>query len=72
MKKYLIDLAYTVVGAFVATLLGAVSADKVFNVLTFAWGPALTTSGSVAFVALLHGVAARFQGNPDRARFGRP
>jgi len=71
VKKYLIDLAYTVVGAFVATLLGAITADKVFNVLTFAWGPALTTSASVAFVALLHGVAARFQGDPNRARFGR-
>lgn len=71
MRKYLIDLTYTVIGAFVATLLGAITADKVFNVMTFAWGPALTTSASVAFVALLHGVAARFQGDPDRARFGR-
>lgn len=71
MRKYLIDLAYTVVGAFVATLLGLVSADEVFNVMTFEWGTALTTSASVAFLALLHGVAARFQGDPNRARFGR-
>lgn len=72
MTKYLSDLLYTVVGAFVASLVTLTAADKAFNVLTFEWGRALTISGSLAFLALLHGVAARFQGDPDRARFTAP
>lgn len=72
MRKYLADLAYMVLGTFLATLAGLASADGVFNVLTFDWGTALATSGSTATLVLLHGLAARFQGDPDRARFTTP
>ena len=72
MRKYLFDLAYLVIGTFLATLAGMASADGVFNVLTFDWGTALATSGSTALLVLLHGLAARFQGDPSRARFTAP
>ncbi|MGW0034664.1 hypothetical protein ACWDXD_33225 [Streptomyces sp. NPDC003314] len=69
MSKYLTDLAYTVGGAFVLTLAALAAAAEPFDVLTFKWGTALTVAGSAATLTLLHGVAARFQGDPDRARF---
>lgn len=72
MSKYLSDLAYTVIGAFVGSLVVLAAADTPFNVMTFDWGNALTVSGSLAVLALLHGVAARFQGDPNRARFTAP
>lgn len=71
MRKYLFDLAYTVLGTFLAGLAAMASADEVFNALTFNWGNALTVSGSASLLVLLHGLAARFQGDPDRARFGK-
>ena len=36
-----------------------------FNALTFDWGNALTVAGSLAALALLKGVAARFVGDPE-------
>lgn len=72
MKKYLIDLAYTVVGTFLVTLAGLAAAAEPFDLFTFTWGAALGTSGSAAVLVLLHGLAARFQGDPDRARFTSP
>lgn len=72
MSKYLTSLVYTVVGVFVGSLASLAASDKLFNVLTFDWGHALTVSGSLAVLALLHGVAARFQGDPDQARFSLP
>lgn len=71
MSKYVSDLLYTVVGVFVGALASLAAADTPFNVLDFDWGRALTVSGSLAVLALLHGIAARFQGDPDRARFGK-
>jgi len=71
MKKYLSDLAYYVVGAFVTTLASLALAAEPFDILTFDWGPALTVAGSTAALALFHGVAARFQGDRERARFTR-
>lgn len=72
MTKYLSDLLYTVVGVFLGALASLAAADEPFNVMTFDWGNALTVSGSLAVLALLHGLAARFQGDPDRARFTSP
>ncbi|MFD3535252.1 hypothetical protein [Streptomyces sp. NPDC058664] len=72
MKTYLTDLAYQVAGAFTVTLTGLAIAAEPFDVLAFDWGTALTASGSAATLALLHGVAARFQGDPHRARFTAP
>jgi hypothetical protein len=72
MKTYLYDLAYTVFGAFVLTLAALAAAAEPFDVLTFDWGTALTVAGSAATLTLLHGVAARFQGDPTRARFTSP
>lgn len=72
MKKYVSDLLYTVVGVFVGSLASLAAADTPFNVMEFDWGHALTVSGSLAVLALLHGVAARFQGDPDQARFSLP
>lgn len=67
MNQYLKDLAERVVGVFVTTLVGLALAAQPFDVLTFAWGPALTVSGSAAVLALLVGLAARFKGDPDSA-----
>jgi ABC-type nickel/cobalt efflux system permease component RcnA len=72
VKKYLFDLAYMVLGTFLATLAGLATADGVFNVLTFQWGTALASSGSAAALVLIQGLAARFQGDKDRARFTSP
>lgn len=72
MKTYLADLAYTVGGAFALTLAGLATAAEPFDLLTFDWSTNLTVSGSAATLALLHGIAARFQGDPDRARFSLP
>ena len=71
-RRYLTDLAYSVTGAFSATLAAQAVAAEPFNLVTFDWPTALTVSGSTAVLTLLHGVAARFQGDPDRARFTRP
>lgn len=71
MRKYLADLAYMVLGTFLAALAGMASAG-VFDVLTFDWGKALAVSGSAAVLVLIQGLAARFQGDPDRARFSLP
>lgn len=70
MKTYLIRLAYSVLGAFFATLAGQAGAAA-FDVLTFAWSQALTTSASAAVLVLLHGLAARFQGDAGKPWFGR-
>ena len=72
MTKYLTDLLYQVAGAFSVTLTGLAVAAEPFDVLAFDWGTALTASGSAATLALLHGLAARFQGDKDRARFTVP
>jgi hypothetical protein len=72
VKKYLFDLAYTVGGAFVLTLAALAAAAEPFDVLTFDWGTSLTVAGSAAVLTLLHGLAARFQGDKDRARFTSP
>lgn len=69
MGIYLRRLAYKVVGVFLATLAGAAVAAEPFNVLTFNWPSALTVAGSVAVLALLEGLAARFKGDPDRPTF---
>jgi len=71
MKKYLSDLAYYVVGVFFTALAGVALAAEPFDILTFDWGTALAVAGSAAIPALLHGIAARFQGDRDRARFTR-
>jgi ABC-type nickel/cobalt efflux system permease component RcnA len=71
MRKYLADLAYMVLGTFLATLAGMASAGA-FDVLTFDWGNALTVSGSAAVLVLIQGLAARFQGDRERARFTSP
>ncbi|TXS16350.1 hypothetical protein EAO70_13000 [Streptomyces sp. adm13(2018)] len=72
MRTYLLDLAYSVGGAFALTLAGLAAAAEPFDLLAFDWGTSLTVSGSAATLALLHGVAARFQGDKDRARFTGP
>lgn len=72
MRTYLLDLVYTVLGTFLATLAGIAAAAEPFDLFTFSWGAALGTSGSAAALVLLHGLAARFQGDPDRARFTAP
>lgn len=72
MRKYLTSLLYAVVGVFIGSLASLAVADTPFNVMEFDWGNALTVSGSLAVLALLHGIAARFQGDPDRARFTSP
>lgn len=71
MQTYLIRLATMTAGVFVATLAGLVSASEVFNLLTFDWPTALTTSGSAALAALIKGVAARFVGDPERPNLSR-
>ncbi|MFJ8301611.1 hypothetical protein ACIQ9R_37680 [Streptomyces sp. NPDC094447] len=72
MRKYLFDLLYMVLGTFLAGLAAMATADGVFNALTFDWGNALTVSGSAAVLVLIQGLAARFQGDPERARFSLP
>lgn len=69
MRTYLLDLLQRVVTAFVLTLAGLAAAAEPFNVLTFAWGPALTVSASVAALALLTGLAARLSRDKDSAGF---
>lgn len=66
MTLFLKRLAVKVVGVFVATLAAMAAAAQPFNVLEFDWITALTVSGSVAVLALLEGLAARFTGDPDR------
>lgn len=70
MSKYLTDLAYWTLGTFLATLAGIAGSAR-FDLVTFDWKTALVTSGSTAVLVLLQGLAARFQGDPDKARFGR-
>lgn len=65
---FLRRLAFKVAGVFLAALFALAMADQPFNVLTFAWGTALTVSGSAAFLALLEGLVGRFTGDPEEPR----
>ncbi len=71
MNTYLKDLAERVLGVFATTLAGTAVAAEPFNVITFEWGAALTTSGSAAVLALLIGVASRAKGDPNSAGITR-
>lgn len=69
IKTYVLDLVQRVVTAFVLTLAGLAAAAEPFDVLTFQWDVALTTSTSVAVLTLLTGLAARFSGDKNSAGF---
>lgn len=71
MGTYARDLAQRVVTVFVLTLGGLAAADEPFDVMTFGWGDALTTSGSTAVLALLLGLGARLTGTKDSAGIGQ-
>lgn len=66
MTLFLKRLAIKVFGVFLAALLAVVAAAEPFDVLTFAWGPALAVAASAAVLALLEGLAGRFTGDPDQ------
>lgn len=69
MKKYVQDLAQRVVTVFVVTLTGMATAAESFDVITFRWDVALTTSASAATLALLTGLAARLSRDKSSAGF---
>jgi len=69
MKRYLADLAQRTGTTFVVTLAGLAVAAEPFDLLTFAWGPALTTSGSAAVLAALLGLSAKLSRDKDSAGF---
>lgn len=69
MKNYLLDLLQRTVTVFVVTLAGIAVAAEPFNVLTFQWDAALTTSASAATLALLTGLAARLSRDKNTAGF---
>lgn len=69
MRTYLLDLAQRVVTTFVVSLAGLATAAEPFNLMTFAWIPALQVSGSLAVLALLIGLAARLSRDKDSAGF---
>lgn len=71
MSLYLRALAFKVVGVFVGVLVSMATASQPFNVLTFDWTAALTVAGSLAFLALLDGVAGRFTGDKDQPTITR-
>lgn len=68
---YLKSLAEQVLKVFLTTLAALAVAGQPFDVLTFAWGDALTVSGSAAVLALLVGLAAKGTGDPDSANLTR-
>ena len=68
---YFKSLAEQVIKVFLTTLAALAAADQPFNVLTFAWGDALTVAGSAAAFALLVGLAAKQVGDTDSANLTR-
>lgn len=68
MSLFLRRLAFKVVGVFMAALLAVMAASVPFNLLTFAWGTALTVAASAAVLALVEGLAGRFTGDPEQPR----
>lgn len=71
MSDYLRRLAIKTLGVFLVTLAGQAGASGAFDVLTFAWVPALTVSGSAAVLALLEGLAGRFTGDREEPTVAR-
>jgi len=69
--SYAKRLAALVLGAFVGAFLSYLSLDPVFNILTFDWQTALVGSASMAFFALVKGLAAKRVGDPDTPHFTR-
>lgn len=69
--SYVKRLAALVLGAFVGAFLSYLSLDPVFNILTFNWQTALVGSASMAFLALVKGLAAKRFGDPETPYFTR-
>jgi len=69
-RHFLRDLAERTAMTFFATLAALALAAQPFNVLTFAWGPALTVSLSAAVLTLLKGLVAQHTGPTDGAGLG--
>jgi hypothetical protein len=68
MKTYLKDLAERVVGVFAFGLLAQLP-EQGFDVRTWPWADSLSLAGSLAVLALLAGVAARYKDDPTTAGF---
>lgn len=71
MNRYLIDLLERVGGAFALGLLAQLPAEG-FDVRTWEWGKSLSLAASLAVLALLVGIAARFKGDSSTAGFTDP
>lgn len=69
MASYLKRLGALVVGAFLGAFLGYVLLAQPFDLLTFDWQTSLVGAASVAFLALVKGLAARFVGDPETPHF---